>query len=326
MCSESEINQEQRTLRSIKKAGARRDRSITTAKMSIRPLIFLWLIAIMCYLDSANIRRCSNNGIDIFLAHAFIVPSRTRVTHKLDFFSSKSNASRENGKFKSQYKNVLIKGNTRKHNGKRMAAGTATIPMSDVKINHESGKQPKSQVNDFQPTTMSLTKSMVYFVKYLSQQSREDRIKNLLSNRKKRKFLFLFGRSNRKNCDLTIKNCDTTLIDRLQPEVEEEEIEKKPLRETLTKLNKARKEMIELVGYNASLLIPCFGFAGLAAFMNSVIPHYYGLCINCLASAGTTTQADVVKAISGLAGASFLCALFTGARGALFWLAGKYYA
>ncbi len=216
----------------------------------------------------------------------------------------------------------------------------------------ETNPEPKSQLNDFQPTTMSLTKSMLYFATYLMQQSKEDRIKILLSrqnNNKKPKFLSRFStrfsrragmnssnssssssssssnnQKNNNNKRILLEKYDTKLIQRLQDEIEQEQAEKKPFSETLATLNKARKEMIELVGYNSALLVPCFGFAGLAAFMNSVIPHYYGLCINCLANASTTTQSEVVKAITGLAWANFLCALFTGARGALFWLAGEY--
>ena len=196
------------------------------------------------------------------------------------------------------------------------AASTVTHP-----INADEN-QPKSAVNDFQPTTMSLTTSMLYFAKYLIQQRKEDQIKIQLSRKNKPRFLSKLLR--RRKDEYITQRYDPKLIQRLQSEIDQGQSEKKPFSETLSRLNKARKEMIELVGYNAALLIPCFGFAGLAAFMNSVIPHYYGLCINCLANASTTTQSDVVRAITGLAGASFLCALFTGARGALFWLAGEW--
>ena len=170
-----------------------------------------------------------------------------------------------------------------------------------------------SNINDFQPTTMPLTKSMVFFAKYLGQQVKEDHIKSLITKENKKG---LFRRS------VSIDKYDPKLIERLKAEIEQEAAERKPFRETLSTLNKARKEMTSLVGYDAALLLPCFGFAGLAAFMNSVIPHYYGLCINCLANAATTTQSDIIKAITGLAIANLLCALFTGIRGALFWLAG----
>jgi hypothetical protein len=92
--------------------------------------------------------------------------------------------------------------------------------------------------------------------------------------------------------------------------------------QTLKILNNSRKELVELVGFDASLLISCFGFAGLGALMNSVIPHYYGQSVNCLANALTTPRTEVIKSLTGLGTASILCALFTGIRGALFWIAG----
>ena len=180
-------------------------------------------------------------------------------------------------------------------------------------------KDQISHFNDFKPSTMTLTQSMIFFTKYLVQQLKEDHIKKYLTKQGKKRLLSKFRRS-----IPSMESYNPKLVQRLKDEIAQEEAEKKPLRETISTLNRARKEMTALVGYDAALLIPCFGFAGLAAFMNSVIPHYYGLCINCLANAAGTTQHDVVRAITGLAGASFLCAVFTGVRGALFWLAGKY--
>lgn len=179
-------------------------------------------------------------------------------------------------------------------------------------------KDVNSNINEFTPTTATLTKSMIFFTKYLVEQFKEDRLKKILSNRNKKGIFSKFRRS------VNVDSYDPLLVERLNAEIEKEESEEKPFSETLTKLNKARKDMTALVGYDAALLVPCFGFAGLAAIMNSIIPHFYGLCINCLANAATTSQHDVVKAITGLAVVSFLCALFTGVRGALFWLAGTF--
>jgi hypothetical protein len=177
--------------------------------------------------------------------------------------------------------------------------------------------EPKSMVNDFKPSTMTLTQSMIFFVKYLIKHRNEQVIKRQL----------VHGETvtpDRWPSTLNIRDIGKADAERLRAEVKKEQMEKRPLLETLKNLNDSRKELIELVGYDANLLVSCFGFAVLAAFMNSVIPHYYGQSVNCLANAMSTTRPEVMKALTGLGVASVLCALFTGIRGALFWLAGKF--
>ena len=242
----------------------------------------------------------------------------------------------------SSYSSVHRNRRTRKNDGNRFdsimglinsnknayimasSTSTSTMPESPTTLMDD---EDSVYMDDFKPKTMALAKSMIFFTTYLANQCKEDSLKRqlLLSKQKKRTLFNLFPRrtaSKNKMLAKNTNNIDPRIIDRLQNEIQKEEDERKPLQETIATLNKARKELTLLVGYDAALLIPCFGFAGLAAFMNSVIPHYYGACINCLANAVTTTQSDLVKAITGLASASFLCALFTGIRGALFWLAG----
>ena len=174
-------------------------------------------------------------------------------------------------------------------------------------------------MNDFKPTTMTLTRSMIFFARYLETFSLESAIKKRLSQENKRGILSKFGFSKRVDHTKYSKQ----LLNKLREEVQAEQAEKKSLRETISSLNKSRKELIDLVGYDASLLVPCFGFAMLAAFMNSVIPHYYGACVTCIANAATTTRGEVLAALTGLGISSALCSIFTGSRGALFWLAGK---
>ena len=99
--------------------------------------------------------------------------------------------------------------------------------------------------------------------------------------------------------------------------------ERKGLRETLAGLNESRKALIKLVGFDSSLLIPSFGFLLLGALMTSVIPHYYSQCLTCLVAAESTSRETVVKSLFGLAVANVLAAVFTGMRGALFWIAGS---
>ena len=193
-----------------------------------------------------------------------------------------------------------------------LRAVTATAPLD---LDLEDG--PKSLVNDFQPVQMTLTESMVFFATYLVIHQKEQAIKKQLTypNRKRSK-LWPFKKQ------ASIESMSKLDAGRLRAEVEQEKLEKKSFRATLKALDKSRKELIELVGYDSKLLVSSFGFAMIAAFMNSVIPHYYGQSVNCLANAMTTPRTEVIKALTGLGIASILCALFTGIRGALFWLAG----
>jgi hypothetical protein len=190
-----------------------------------------------------------------------------------------------------------------------LRAVTATAP-----LDLEDG--PKSLVNDFQPVQMTLTESMVFFAKYLVVHQKEQAIKKqLLNPNRKRSKLWPFKQA-------SIESFSKLDAARLRAEVKQEKLDKKTFRETLKVLDESRKELIELVGYDSKLLVSSFGFAMIAAFMNSVIPHYYGQSVNCLANALITPRTEVITALTGLGIASVLCALFTGIRGALFWLAG----
>jgi len=170
---------------------------------------------------------------------------------------------------------------------------------------------------DFKPKTKSLDRSMVFFVRYLLQHVKEKRLKRKLSKKMRLFSIFQSSSSDR------LKKEDTDLLSKLREEVEQEQNEHKSFPETISSLNKIRKEMIELVGYDASLLIPCFGCAILAALMSTAVPHFYGLCVTCLANASVTSQKEVVTALTGLLVFNMLEALFAGFRGGLFWIAGS---
>ncbi len=182
----------------------------------------------------------------------------------------------------------------------------------------ETIDEGESLVNDFIPDTMSLTQSMVFFSQYLFIYNKERKYKKQLIKGDKKRGILGKLRTKRVNDN----EFSPRILERLKTEVEQEKAEKKTFSETLQSLDKSRKELSLLVGFDTKLLVTCFGFAGLAAFMNSVIPHYYGQAVTCLANAMTTTKQDMVKALTGLGIASVLCALLTGIRGALFWLAG----
>eukprot|EP00536_Pseudo-nitzschia_multiseries_P004178 jgi/Psemu1/253381/estExt_Genewise1Plus.C_680043 len=55
--------------------------------------------------------------------------------------------------------------------------------------------------------------------------------------------------------------------------------------------------------------------------MTSVVPSYWGKCIQCVATL-TATKAQLVEALIGLGVSSLLAGLFTGIRGSLFWIGG----
>lgn len=205
--------------------------------------------------------------------------------------------------------------------GHTLDALTTVQTPSDIQVEQEEEEEEETQkslVNDFVPKQMSLTESVVFFARYALKLSKETTIKRKLMG--KQRTLSKLWSVNAKVDDFT-----PSALEILKKEVEQQEQEKKPFRETIINLNRALKELIHLVGYDAKLLIPCFGFAMLAAFMNSVIPHYYSMCVNCLVNAMTSTRHDIIRAMTGLAISSTLCALFTGLRGALFWLAGEFY-
>ena len=91
---------------------------------------------------------------------------------------------------------------------------------------------------------------------------------------------------------------------------------------TLARLNRARKDLARLVGHDASLLVPSFGFLFLGALMSSVVPHFYSSCISCVVTGAD--RGKLLRAVAGLGAAYVLEAVFTGLRGALFWVAGEY--
>ena len=178
--------------------------------------------------------------------------------------------------------------------------------------------EPVVTLEELKPKTMRISQSMLFFAHYLSRHRYEQRLKKMLSKPCRKKLV-----SKIRSQSKLKEEIDNRLIKSLQDEVDTETHDNISFRDTLYKLNESRKDLIKLVGYDSALLIPCFGFATLAALMNSIIPHFYGLCITCLANAATTSYEEMLKPLVGLGISSVLCALFTGFRGSLFWLAGS---
>jgi hypothetical protein len=89
------------------------------------------------------------------------------------------------------------------------------------------------------------------------------------------------------------------------------------------KLDEQRRNVMTLAGYTPSLVVPSFLFLFLGALMTSIVPSYYSKCIQCVSTL-TTSKSQLVEAMVGLGVSSTLAALFTGLRGSLFWIGGKY--
>jgi hypothetical protein len=88
-------------------------------------------------------------------------------------------------------------------------------------------------------------------------------------------------------------------------------------------LNDQRRNVMNLAGYTQRMIVPSFTFLFLGALMSSIVPAYWGKCIQCVATlSGTKTQ--LLEALIGLGISSTLAALFTGIRGSLFWIGGTY--
>jgi ABC-type multidrug transport system fused ATPase/permease subunit len=93
-------------------------------------------------------------------------------------------------------------------------------------------------------------------------------------------------------------------------------------RRTIRKLNEQRRNLVQLADYTFDIVAPSFFFLTLGALMTSIIPHYYAKCIQVVAPLDPNPL-HLSQALVGLAVSSTLGALFTGGRGALFWIAGS---
>jgi hypothetical protein len=89
------------------------------------------------------------------------------------------------------------------------------------------------------------------------------------------------------------------------------------------KLNEQRKNIMTLAGYTSEIVTPSFLFLFLGALVTSVVPSYYSKCIHCVSTL-TATRGQLLESLIGLGVTSILAALFTGLRGSLFWIGGKF--
>ncbi|KAL7551061.1 hypothetical protein ACHAWF_014259 [Thalassiosira exigua] len=166
-------------------------------------------------------------------------------------------------------------------------------------------EENKSLSNEIRPRTMRISESFAFFARFVAQR--------LIENRAQKSR----GREKRKRLCNRIKR-----VLRLQSKKQgADKTAAKAKRGILGELNESRKKLISLVGYDSSLLVPAFGNLIAGAFMSSVIPYFYSSCISCVAS-GEPNRDKLLWALGGLGLSHVLEAVFTGFRGALFWIAG----
>ena len=97
---------------------------------------------------------------------------------------------------------------------------------------------------------------------------------------------------------------------------------KKRLRRSLARLNEQRKNIVLLADYSRKIVMPSFTFLLLGALMTSIIPRFHAECMQVVATLDPNPN-KVLRALIGLGVTTTLGALFTGCRGALFWIAGS---
>mmetsp|Transcript_7629 Transcript_7629/g.8803 ORF Transcript_7629/g.8803 Transcript_7629/m.8803 type:complete len:215 (+) Transcript_7629:48-692(+) len=115
----------------------------------------------------------------------------------------------------------------------------------------ETIDEGESLVNDFIPDTMSLTQSMVFFSQYLFIYNKERKYKKQLIKGDKKRGILGKLRTKRVNDN----EFSPRILERLKTEVEQEKAEKKTFSETLQSLDKSRKELSLLVGFDTKLLV-----------------------------------------------------------------------
>lgn len=156
---------------------------------------------------------------------------------------------------------------------------------------------------------MKVTESMVFFARFVARTIQQQRMqKQMRENGRKRlrcrlKSLFLRSKA---------------VPSKTAPDVEENW----GIMASIRKLNESKQKLVGFGGYDSSLLFPAFSYLIVGALFKSIIPHFYSACISCVA-AGEANKGKLMLALGGLGLTSVLEALFTGMRGALFWIAGK---
>lgn len=161
---------------------------------------------------------------------------------------------------------------------------------SDAALNYND---PYVTANKIEPKTQVLSESLLFYARFLVKHFSGRSSKNIAAGQKK------------------------NMIQRLLRQNEKAKTEKN----TWANMNEQRKNIMTLTGYTASFVVPSFGFLILGALMSSIVPSYWGKCIQCVATL-TASKAQLVEALVGLGVSSLLSGLFTGVKGSLFWIGG----
>lgn len=174
-----------------------------------------------------------------------------------------------------------------------LSSGAASTASSSTHQVDGDSLEDQYDPNDITPPTKTIYGSMAFFAQFV--------VETLVKNRLKKKE----------------KELSNSLRKRVRGE------RRKSFFENMAQLNEQRKNLVILAGYNARIVIPSFGFLFLGALTTSIVPLYESKCIQLVATLHPT-KAKVVEALIGLVVSSTLASLFTGLRGSLFWLAGRY--
>jgi len=202
-------------------------------------------------------------------------------------------------------------------NDHRTNLHSSTIPDEMNGDNSTDSDDPYYMANQFQPRTMKVSESLAFFVRFVAHTIMEKRAQTSK------------GRDNRRRLRDRLKQVVAFPRKSTRDLSDETKIPASLSSTTKTKnrlgkwhkLNESRKSLIRLVGYDSSMMTPAFGYLIIGAFMTSVVPYYYSSCISCIASADPNRR-KLLWAVGGLTLSSILEAIFTGCRGALFWIAG----
>ncbi len=154
---------------------------------------------------------------------------------------------------------------------------------------------PYKTANKIAPRTQTISESLIFYARFLVGH---------------------FGKRSPKNLEEDGRNFIQRLLRLRRKKASSEE-------NMWEKMNEQRKNIMNLAGYTASFITPSFGFLLLGALMTSIVPSYWGKCIQCVATL-TASKAQLVEALVGLGVSSLLAGLFTGIRGSLFWIGGKF--
>ena len=168
-----------------------------------------------------------------------------------------------------------------------LSAVASAVDVSDD--DHTSFELDYYNPNEIHPETKPLVQSVAFFARFVLRMFHE--------NRRKKRLLHL------------------------RRLVQKTKAKKASWYQRFLDLNEQRKNLVSLADYTAALAVPSFAFLILGALMTSIIPHFEAKCIQLVATMNGD-KARLLEALLGLGISSTLCALFTGMRGSLFWIAG----